>query len=484
MPYISNLKQDKHDSRDYIFKANAFNLPSEVDLRPYSREIEDQGGLSSCTANASVSVMENVLLREHDDVNLSRLFIYYNSRAYTEQTKNKDEGAYSRDVFKALMESGVCEETDYPYNEKLVNEKPPEDTYNKAKEYLQLKRYERIARQDDVKFYKQMKAALAKGYPVYIGMTLRQPFMQVRGPINTHPTFFNTSNYRNAEVVGGHAMCVVGYSDEHGYWITENSWGEDWGALGYVGIPYGLLDQDFMDIWVMTGFSFKGQALNPVELWTEPEPTPFEGVTSTSDTYYVYRQSPTEQVSYSLPIKFEALGGVAPYTHHSGAIFFKWIGGDTSAPVLSYDWTANPFRQNGGDYIEESAITAHGITDSSFRNQTRQKQLRLVAVDYRSEDDLPAEFNSSTKVLKLPVLHVLGGQRLENLEVGIGDTGIATVSSSLDTHVPLVDASDPFKLKLEIPKLLLDGALVMNVTIVGFTYTYTKHGTQEKQVPA
>jgi len=39
-------------------------------------------------------------------------------------------------------------------------------------------------------------------------------------------------------VVGGHAVCIVGYDDRKKLLKFINSWGEDWGAQGYGYLPY------------------------------------------------------------------------------------------------------------------------------------------------------------------------------------------------------------------------------------------------------
>lgn len=478
MIYLSKLKQDIKDDRDFTFKANAFNLPEKVDLRAYSREVEDQGRLGSCTANASVSSIENLLLRCGIDTDISRLFIYYTSKQLSPDTADKDEGCYSRDVFKALMTNGACTEYVYPYNQDLVNVRPSDLVYAKAAESVRLLKYERIVRTEP-KFYKQMKAALAKGYPVYIGMKVRTPFFRVVGDIQTHTGFYTANNYQQAKIEGGHAMCIVGYDDALGYWIVENSWGVEWGDNGFGAIPYGLVDVDILDIWVMTEFVYgpDKQNITPAELWTEPEPVEFTGVESNTDTYYVYRKSPTEQVSYSQPVKFWANGGVAPYTYTSNAIFFRWLDSDTSTPVLSYDWTANPFRPNGGDFTEESAITSHMVTDSSFENQTKQKHLKLVAVDFHQVETLPAEYDTATKVLKVPAISIVDSTNLVDVEATVKGYEIVTAEdASVTTRINLANCANPLAITLEFPKILVDGVLFNKVKVTGVAFTSIKHG--------
>jgi hypothetical protein len=54
--------------------------------------------------------------------------------------------------------------------------------------------------------------------------------------------FFNNTNgvYRHDpkddSESGGHALLIVGYNDESGYWIVKNSWGPTWNGDGYINI--------------------------------------------------------------------------------------------------------------------------------------------------------------------------------------------------------------------------------------------------------
>ena len=38
---------------------------------------------------------------------------------------------------------------------------------------------------------------------------------------------------------GGHAILLMGFDDNHEYWICKNSWGTGWGENGYFRIKYG-----------------------------------------------------------------------------------------------------------------------------------------------------------------------------------------------------------------------------------------------------
>jgi len=46
------------------------------------------------------------------------------------------------------------------------------------------------------------------------------------------------------EVLGGHALVLVGYNDSTSRFTFRNSWGASWGDAGYGTIPYAYLTSD------------------------------------------------------------------------------------------------------------------------------------------------------------------------------------------------------------------------------------------------
>lgn len=73
-----------------------------------------------------------------------------------------------------------------------------------------------------------VKEALKKG-PLVTTMIVYEDFVAYAGGI--YKAVSNKS-------VGGHAVSIVGFSDEGRYWIVRNSWGEDWGEKGFVRISW------------------------------------------------------------------------------------------------------------------------------------------------------------------------------------------------------------------------------------------------------
>lgn len=239
------LVKDSPDTRDFLFKVTPVaNLPHYVDLRAGMPAIYDQGELGSCSGNAIAAAFQFDQLKEHITAwNPSRLFIYYNERLI-EGTVNEDSGAELRDGIKSIAGYGVCEETLWPYDISKFTDKPSAQAYAEAKQHTALQ-YERVTQN-----LNDMKHVLASGFPIVVGVMLYEAFESdevAATGIVPMPT-------SGEECLGGHAVVVVGYSDEHHQFILRNSWGESWGDKGYFYMPYEYLtDPDLgTDYWVVT----------------------------------------------------------------------------------------------------------------------------------------------------------------------------------------------------------------------------------------
>ena len=142
MELLANLSPSLPDSRDKIAKID-FNveLPPSVDLKPYVFEVEHQGTLGTCTANAGCSALELLYKKNNTVVDLSRLFVYWYSRKLGNITG--DNGAYPRDLCKALKQYGACYEKNWKYD--VTNlEKEPEAALLTEAEQFKIVSYEQI----------------------------------------------------------------------------------------------------------------------------------------------------------------------------------------------------------------------------------------------------------------------------------------------------------------------------------------------------
>ncbi len=242
------LKKDTIDLRDKTFRAATIKntLPAKIDLRVGCSPIVDQGELGSCTANAIASGLREYLLLQAKQplTRLSRLFLYYEERAL-EGTINEDSGAMIRDGMKVLQKTGVCPEADWPYVVSTYADPPTEKDIADAKQFV-ISEYHRVTS------LVLLKAALVEILPVVIGIDVYESF---ESDAVTKTGIVPIPNPKSEQLLGGHAVLVVGYDDNmvhgrtKGYLIVRNSWGSSWGDQGYFYLPYSYFNKYASDCW-------------------------------------------------------------------------------------------------------------------------------------------------------------------------------------------------------------------------------------------
>ncbi|KAF9372910.1 hypothetical protein CPC16_002131 [Podila verticillata] len=250
-------KPDLPDRRDHFFSVPRLklqSLPLSIDLRPGCPPVYDQGEIGSCTANAIAAAFGFEAHRQGVTFEPSRLFIYYNERSI-EGHVNTDSGAQIRDGIKTVNCQGVCSEAQWSYNAMPAGpngvwppnakpaEKPPSIAYEQALGD-RLLTYQRVVQNVD-----QMKGCLALGYPFVAGFTAYESFEDPKVATTGKVPMPRT----NEEVLGGHAVLVVGYDDSESCWLARNSWGETWGLDGYFWMPYAYFTDTNLssDFWTL-----------------------------------------------------------------------------------------------------------------------------------------------------------------------------------------------------------------------------------------
>jgi len=242
MKRVYKLKPDTEDLRDKVFRSTQFKsktvLPKSVDLRASCSTVVDQGALGSCTANAIASGLREYWENQIGKLTpLSRLWLYWQERNI-EGSVNEDAGAEIRDGMKVLQQIGCAPEVDWPYDITKFTETPPtKDTIDVAP--YKVTEYHRVTG------LTPLKAALAEGYPVVLGINVYESFESD----HVAKTGIIPLPKHGEKLLGGHAVLAVGYKDDTKVVIVRNSWGVGWGDKGYFYLPYNYFPRYVSDMW-------------------------------------------------------------------------------------------------------------------------------------------------------------------------------------------------------------------------------------------
>lgn len=252
MPTLHKIKRygwkpSLPDARDHKFgapRAVVLQNPPYVNLRPHCPAVWDQLALGSCTAFATGAAYAYDRVKQKLPAWVpSWLFIYYNSRAI-EGSVPVDSGATVRDACKSVATLGAPPGDDWPYDISKFAVRPPTKAYSDgANDRCVL--YQSVP-QD----LEQMKAALAGGFPIVVGIAVYDSFesdAMARTGVGHMP------NTKTETLLGGHCILCVGYNNKEGRFYLRNSWGAGWGQQGYFTLPFAYLTNPDLagDFWVM-----------------------------------------------------------------------------------------------------------------------------------------------------------------------------------------------------------------------------------------
>lgn len=243
---------DLPDHRDLVYKiVKPRAVIKSVDLRSNNimPAIFDQGNLGSCTANAISFLITFLSLNKSTQHNtriklpFSRLFIYYNERDM-EGTIGEDSGAYIRDGIKSVAKLGCCGETSWKYDIAKFTKKPPTTAFKSALNYQAIQ-YERIDNTNKQALFD----CLAQGKPFVFGFSVYESFESA----TVAKTGVVPLPKNSEQLLGGHAVCCVGYDLSTDRFIVANSWGTDWAQNGYFTIPASYLTNANLsdDFWTI-----------------------------------------------------------------------------------------------------------------------------------------------------------------------------------------------------------------------------------------
>lgn len=210
--------------------------------------ISNQLSLGSCAANSGSDMWEILYGQNHpnDVPQLSRLFLYWNARVYSQDT-GKDEGTYIHNAIDSLTKMGVCLESLWPYDVSKVFTQPNQICYKQGDDNT-FKNYYQIMSFDNERL-DEIELAIRANHPVVFGTQVDQDLMNYTGDPNK--VFEFPKNPK-----GGHAILVTGVRTNAAgkrEFLIRNSWGAGWGIGGHAWFSSEYMTNDeTSDIFVGT----------------------------------------------------------------------------------------------------------------------------------------------------------------------------------------------------------------------------------------
>ncbi|MCL1817704.1 MAG: C39 family peptidase [Spirochaetaceae bacterium] len=209
-------------------RAGQTALPAQVDLSAKFPRPGHQGTQNSCvawaTAYAVKSFQENQKRNwgsNSNDTTFSPSFVY------NQINKGKDAGSTIPDALELVKTQGAATLKTMPYGDYLQQ---PGTQARQEAALFKAESYERL----DGTNIAALKAVLAAGNPIIVGMQTFENFLAYSGGVYASATGAN---------LGGHAMVIVGYDDAKSAFRIMNSWGDRWGENGFVWYSYKLFSE-------------------------------------------------------------------------------------------------------------------------------------------------------------------------------------------------------------------------------------------------
>ena len=213
-------------------------LPRALDYSSEIKFVRDSGPEGSVVGLALATALESQIAKAtKKQQKISARYIYYAARKAAGFDLNSDSGAQIKDGITVLSSVGAVMEDVWPYRAGKFAEKPPA-VVEKA-ERFRITDARPLATVDD------LKHALKENGPVVAGITVFEGAMTEEASktgVIPLPT-------KKEQIVGGHAIVIVGYDDEKRRLRFVNSWGKQWGEQGFGYLPYEYVKKYMSDAW-------------------------------------------------------------------------------------------------------------------------------------------------------------------------------------------------------------------------------------------
>lgn len=233
------ISQEKYDESK-VFAAlssssSKYSIPAKVSLRQYAPRPLNQGTQGSCVGWASAYAARTILESASTGAKPNQI-AYSPSFLYNQIGIRGCQGAYTGEALEHMKQKGLLAFSKFPYKENSCTQKPTQAQLQEAMQH-RIRGYNRLTktgRNYDVDL-EAVKQNIAQGAPVIIAAKVPYSFQDMMGKKVWNP---KSSEKRNVNNLGGHAMCLIGYDDTKKQFEIQNSWGTEWGDNGFVFVSY------------------------------------------------------------------------------------------------------------------------------------------------------------------------------------------------------------------------------------------------------
>ena len=204
-------------------------LPAAYDLSNNMPTPGNQGQQSSCVGWAVAYALKSY--QEQDERNWginTSAHLFSPAYIYNQINGGRDRGSYITEAINILTAEGCATFATMPYNQDDYLTQPSQAAIAEATNYKCV-----IWRKVNFLDRSEIKGFLYSGAPLVIS---------IQAGTNLYNANIKNTNYIYRSLgdssLGGHAVTLVGYSDDRSAFKFINSWGADWGDGGYAWIDY------------------------------------------------------------------------------------------------------------------------------------------------------------------------------------------------------------------------------------------------------
>lgn len=208
--------------------------PKSVDLRSNINTVYNQSATPACVAHAMVNALDAMYDNAGKSKRFSRSHLWHWARFWFGYP-GMNVGVTPVAMQKAVEFNGLMTEAECPWSKTNGFVYKGESGYRLVRSNLTEGVVEGI------------KRLLCLGIPVVWCMRVTPMF----GAMAFYHDWKTSAEIPPdiSQIMGEHAVCIVGYDDECRRFLVENSYGPDWGDGGFFGLPYDSIQALSESFW-------------------------------------------------------------------------------------------------------------------------------------------------------------------------------------------------------------------------------------------